>query len=188
MVDAEQQPVLWRSAQKGDTEARERLLQEVLVRARTCLAGRVPAHDLDELVQRTGLSVLGFLDRGGEVRDFSAFTKFRALGVLSEHRKAMRTERAQRTVAITLEPGDGRPAPGQHLGASELLAALEECRSRLVEGQQEVFAMRWDEGSAPAEVAGRLGITANAVNVRLFKAHRAIRECLRSKGFDGGDL
>ena len=188
MIEAEQQRALWRSAQEGIAEARERLLQQVLGRARACLAGRVAPHDLDELVQRAGLSVLGFLDRGGEVRDFATFTKFRALGVLSEHRKAMRTQRAQRTVAMTLEPGDGRPAPGQRLGVSELLAALEECRSRLVEGQRKVFTMRWDDGFAPADVAERLGITANAVNVRLFKAHRAIRECLGSKGFDEGDL
>lgn len=91
---------------------------------------------------------------------------------------AERTERRQRRVASRVadldRPGDV-PGPGQHDGdpaVTEALAALRPAEAELLR------LWAWEQ-LAPAEIAVVLGLTPNAVSIRLHRARQKLADQLR---------
>jgi RNA polymerase sigma-70 factor (ECF subfamily) len=81
------------------------------------------------------------------------------------------------------------PASGERpLERSDLRAALADCMSRLPDAQREIVALRYRTAEASRAIASRLGIDKSTVNVRTFRALRALRECLTRRGFGAEDL
>jgi RNA polymerase sigma factor (sigma-70 family) len=181
---------LWASAQQGDPLARERLGR---------LAGEVAAVELarrrvergfaEDLAQDVVRSTLAFVARGGEApRDLPAFLKYRAWGVLSDHRKRMRTALPVVEAESLAEPAAAEPGPERVAHRRQLVSALQTCKEKL-EGEQRVtLEMRYSSHLDAEEIARRLGVHRNTVHVRVFRALAHLRECLARKGFAPEDL
>jgi RNA polymerase sigma-70 factor, ECF subfamily len=88
---------------------------------------------------------------------------------------AERTQRRQRGLVARIARLDGRPEQTLDVGATadvELLAALR----RLPEPQQEILRLWAWESLTPAEIAVVLGITPNAVSIRLHRARQRLAD------------
>src|SRR5687767_2745629 len=117
---------LWVRAQQGDELARERLGRLAREIAAAELARRRVGRDAaEDLVQEVARSTLAFAARGAESpRDLQAFLKYRAWGVLSDHRKRMRTSLPVVDAAQVREPSAREPGPERVAQRSQLVAAL----------------------------------------------------------------
>lgn len=152
-------------------------------------ARRAPrTADLEDLAQDAVRSTLAFLARcADEPKDLPAFLKFRALGVLSDRRKRMRAALPTVPEELAREREDPSPSPEHALRSRQLALALVDCERTLSVEQRAVVELRY-RGSLPTEaIAARLGVHRNTVNVRVFRALAALRECLGRKGFRPGD-
>lgn len=182
-------PDLWNKSRDGDAAARDELARLAHAIALRELARRgAPRDDHDDLAQEAVRATLAGLDRGHEApRDLPAFLKYKAWGVLSDLRKRMRA-RPRAIEASEVDPPSPATGPEGGVRASELAAALRACRERLPLDQRETLRLRYELGLESDESAERLGTTRNAVHVRVCRALAALRECLRRRGFEGGDL
>jgi RNA polymerase sigma factor (sigma-70 family) len=117
-----------------------------------------------------------------------AFLKFRAWGVLSDHRKRMRTTPTIADPERVPEPRATGAAPDQSAHRRQLGRALAECSARLSSEQREAIELRYGARMETDAIAARLAVHRNTVNVRVFRALEKLRECLARKGFDAGDI
>jgi RNA polymerase sigma factor (sigma-70 family) len=181
---------LWVAARE-DPEARARVAELTLGIARRELGhrGAAPA-DLEDLAQETVRVTLVCLERGLEApRELRAFLKYRAWGVLSDHRKRMRLRTPiPEPVEGRPEPMAETPGPERRASAVQLKGALAACRDQLSPALRDVLVLRYDQHLDAATMAERQGVHRNTINVRVFRALQALRECLTRKGFDAGDL
>lgn len=198
---------LWARAAAGEGAARAELAQLTTSIARAELLRRgVRGEDLADLAQEVQRTTFAFLSRGPAApRDLSTFLKYRAWGVLSDHRKKMRASRLD--YRDDLEPllgggpgsphGPGgaapsRPGPGvdhgRGLAREEAAAALVDCRRRLPEELGRTLALRYDEGLDTESIQRRLGVHRNTIHLRVFRALERLRECLTAKGYGSEDL
>jgi len=181
---------LWRRARSGDGSARERLgaLAHEIASRELAFRG-APTRERSDLAQEAVRSTLAFLSAAAEApKDLRAFLKFRAWGILSDHRKKMRANLAQLESDDGLEVASGEPAPQRTLERAQLGDALDDCRSRLADEQRTVLAMRYEQRLETEAIASELGVQRNTINVRVFRALASLRECMARKGFDAGDL
>ena len=185
--------VLWALAATGDASAREQLAQLALSAARSELMRRgVAGAELPDLVQEAQRTTFGFLARNpSPPKDLGTFLKYRAWGVLSDHRKRMRSSRLD--YRPELEP-DMLPRsattslPRDTLRARELAQALADCRRRLPAELGRVLGMRYDSDLGTEAIQHKLGVHRNTIHVRVFRALEQLRSCLGSKGFGAEDL
>ena len=68
--------------------------------------------------------------------------------------------------------------PAKHAEAEELMETVRRALAKLPAKQAEVFWLRWVEQMAYEEIAGQLGIKANAVGVLLYRARSSLQEKL----------
>lgn len=183
---------LWARAAAGDESARAELAGLAQQVARSELSRRgVRAADLADLVQEAQRTTFAFLARNpAPPRDLSGFLKYRAWGVLSDHRKKMRASKLD--YRDDLEPllpaweRAGLRTAGA--AAEEMAAALADCRSRLPGDLARVLSLRYDAGLDGDSIQRRLGVHRNTIHVRVFRALQRLRECLISKGYGAEDL
>jgi RNA polymerase sigma factor (sigma-70 family) len=183
---------LWERARSGDPKARERLAGLAHALADHELRRRgAPSGELADLSQETVRSSLSFLVSPRAVqtpRDLRAFLKFRAWGVLSDHRKKMRAMTTRLAGSDGSETASRDWGPEDRLRAQQLRRALADCRRSLSEETRAVLELRYEGGLETDGITSRLGVHRNTVHVRVFRALAQLRECLRRKGFDAGDL
>lgn len=181
---------LWERARGGDEVARARVGALAVEIAAAEYARRgVGGATVEDLVQESARSTLAYLARGGEgPRDLRAFLKYRAWGVLSDHRKRMRTALPTADLALAPEPADSGRGPQAAAALRQLARALRDCRERLAPEQRETLALRYEGRLEGEAVAARLGVHRNTVHVRVFRALGQLRECLARKGFAAEDL
>lgn len=86
------------------------------------------------------------------------------------HRAARRQQRVAGRVAVLDPPASATPPPG---GRDD---ALHEALARLSEDDAELLRLWAWEQLAPAEIATVLGVTPNAVSIRLHRARGRLRE------------
>jgi RNA polymerase sigma factor (sigma-70 family) len=183
---------LWARASAGNEVARAELAELALNAARGELTRRgVRGPDLADLVQETQRTTFAFLARKGPApRDLWTFLKYRAWGVLSDHRKKMRASRLD--YRDDLEPLLREPAGAEAMPDrardKEIAAALAECRRRLPPELARVLSMRYDSGLDTESIQSRLGIHRNTIHVRVFRALERLRECMAAKGYGSEDL
>jgi RNA polymerase sigma-70 factor (ECF subfamily) len=180
----------WSRARAGEVAPRENLAELARTIAVAELRRRGLARDqIDDLAQEVVRSTLAFLSKGQESpRDLRAFLKFRAWGVLSDHRKRMRAAPALADPEHVPEMMARDSGPDQRAHRSQLERALAECKSRLSDEQREAIELRYASRLDSDAIATRLAVHRNTVNVRVFRALEKLRECLARKGFDAGDL
>lgn len=176
----------------GDESARARLAELALSATRGELTRRgVTGQELADLVQEAQRTTFAFLARNpAPPKDLWTFLKYRAWGVLSDHRKKMRASpldyREDLEPLLRKRPVEAAMAEG--LRASELAAALSDCRRRLPPELGRVLSMRYDSGLATDGIQQRLGVHRNTIHVRVFRALEHLRECMGVKGFGAEDL
>jgi len=181
---------LWTLAGAGDQAARARLAELALGATRGELARRgVQGQELADLVQEAQRTIFAFLARNPlPPQDLWTFLKYRAWGVLSDHRKKMRASPID--YQGDLEPVlRTRPVvAADRLRSKEIGAALAECRRKLPAELSRVLAMRYDSGLGTDGIQQRLGVHRNTIHVRVFRALEKLRECMGAKGFGPEDL
>ncbi len=184
---------LWARASRGDVVGREELAVAVLDLARPVLrVFGAPTSDLDDLAQATVLSVFRYMESRSDAppRHLGAFVKWRARGVLSDHRKAHRARPLEYT-ADPLEPPPSYPAesPLSRLLARRTLEDLAECRRELARSTTsgkyaEVVAHRYDSHLDNHEIAELQGANVRTVAVQVHRALSKLKDCLRRKGHE----
>ena len=186
---------LWARARSGDGEARTQLAELCEEIATRELGARgLRAADLADLTQESVRSMLAYLSGStlsgptDAPRDLGAFLKFRTLGVLSDYRKKMRATRLKVQLDDGIDPQSDEPGPERQARTAQLQEALDDCRGRLDEGQGQVLRLRYDDHEETEAIATMLGLHRNTINVRVFRALENLRDCMRRKGFEAGDL
>ncbi len=76
------------------------------------------------------------------------------------------------------EDGMGRQSPEDHAASREAMALLEKAIDRLPETYRTVYMLREVEQMSTSEAAAALGLTEEAVKVRLHRAKAVLREAL----------
>jgi len=134
-----------------------------------------------DITQQSFISAFAALGRYDRARPFPHWIARIALNKCRDRARRMKL-RAMFSFAM---PEDHEPAmPDPAVGADDALADRQELArtmaaiARLPASQREVLVLRAVEGMAEAEVASLLGITAKAVETRLYRARRGLAELL----------
>lgn len=61
------------------------------------------------------------------------------------------------------------------------LEALRKCREQLPENTGKILGMRYESGLDPRSIADHVGSNVTAIKVALFRARRALAECIRRR-------
>jgi RNA polymerase sigma-70 factor (ECF subfamily) len=92
-------------------------------------------------------------------------------------------------------PGDWTdqlPAPKQppdwRLEFQELQRAMSDCLGRLPPEEREALNLQVVEGLSLAEVAQRTGAPGRTAGTRVYRARARMRECLKRKGYERGEI
>jgi len=177
-------------AREGDFEAFESLVSLYERRLYTVALRIVgQAHDAEEVVQQTFLSVIEKLETFREESSFYTWV----MRIATNHALALLRKRSRRSAVPLVEGGSAEsyadvPHPefiAQWTETPEDIASRRETRRLLDEALDEldekyrlVFVLRDVEGLSTAEAAEALGITPNNVKVRLLRARLMLREKL----------
>lgn len=182
--------ILWDRARAGEPDAMEELSTLSRSIASSELRRRgLSFAEVPDLAQESVRSTLAYLSRGGdEPKDLRAFLKFRAWGVLSDHRKKMRADRLQTAEIDDLELTAPEAGPDRRAQGAQMKSALAECRASLSDELRKVLELRYEGGLEAEAIVQRMGIHRNTVHVRVFRALEKLRECLVRKGYEPGDL
>lgn len=162
---------LVRAAQRGDQAAFTGLYERFARMVHGLLLARVPASEVDDLVQKTFIAAF----RGiGGLRDPEAFGGWLASIARNQ---AVDYHRASRPMAELpdVAGSDGRDQ-------DEALAVLAALRT-LPEAYRETLTLRLVEGMTGPEIAARTGLTPGSVRVNLHRGMARLREILeRTRG------
>ncbi len=159
---------LVRDAQAGDADAFGALYARYARVVHGMLLARVPAMEVDDLVQDVFLAAWRRLD---DLRDAAAFGGW--LTAIARNRATDYQRRAQENVELP-EDLASRERTGAH---SEAVAVLDTIR-RLPDAYRETLVLRLVEGLTGPEIAGRTGLTPASVRVNLHRGMKLLREKL----------
>lgn len=155
-----------RAVARGDQDAFGRVYAAYGRMVRAVLLGRVPRHDVDDLLQDVFVTVYV---RIRELRDPSAFGSWVAAIARNRATDHLRQKRDYDELPPELPGGDAVEA--------ETLMVLDAIR-RLPDAYRETLLMRLVEGMSGAEIADRTGLSAGSVRVNLHRGMKLLREKL----------
>ena len=164
------------AAQRGDRAAFTRLHALHVRAVHAVLLARVPAGEVDDLVQEVFMTVIARLD---DVREPGRFPGW-LMAIARNRATDWLRERATRPATTDLDDvhdgGAGaEPArAGATLEAAEALAAIR----TLPEAYRETLLMRLCEGMSGPEIAERTGLDPGSVRVNLHRGMRLLRDKL----------
>ncbi|PYR76653.1 MAG: sigma-70 family RNA polymerase sigma factor [Acidobacteria bacterium] len=157
-----------RAARAGDQLAFERLYDRYARIVHGLLLARVPANDVDDLVQDVFLTAWRRLD---DLRDPAAFGGW--IAMIARNRALDFHRRSADEVSLP----DDLPARGETGALAEANAILDVIR-RLPEAYRDTLVLRLVEGLSGPEIAERTGLTAASVRVNLHRGMKQLREKL----------
>jgi RNA polymerase sigma-70 factor (ECF subfamily) len=161
-----------RAVADGDRDAFSQLYTDYVRMVHAIVLGRVPRHEVDDLVQDVFLTAYTRLH---ELREPAAFGGW--LATIARHHATDHLRRAHEQVPL---PDD---LPGGQAFESETLAVLEAVR-RLPEAYRETLLMRLVEGMTGQEIADRTGLSPGSVRVNLHRGMKMLRETLGWTGHE----
>jgi RNA polymerase sigma-70 factor (ECF subfamily) len=156
---------------------------QVLVRRRDrmhAVARRVcrDADDADDAVQDACVAALRARS-GFEARSQASTWVHRIVVNAALMRLRTRRRRAEEPLEVLLEHDpETEPSAEVRAGSGELRALVRNCIDGLPEPHRTVLVLRDLEEHDTAETAARLGVTVNAVKIRLHRARHALRSRL----------
>jgi RNA polymerase sigma-70 factor, ECF subfamily len=159
-------PALVRAAQRGDDAAFADLYALFVRMVHGVVLARVPALDVDDLVQDVFATAFA---RIGSVREPDAFGGW--LATIARNRAADYHRAARPTVELTEVAGtDGR-------SQDDALAVMSALRA-LPDAYRDTLTLRLVEGMTGPEIAERTGLTHGSVRVNLHRGMALLRERL----------
>lgn len=181
---------LWPRICAGDDAALEELRSLIQEECpRLLLTHGAPRDALPELLGDVLSSVWEFarnsLDSASGHRapkQIRLFLKWRARGVLTEHRRRGQELSSRAQVDQELPAPVRDTVPIHRALTEEVFDAYEACLEAMPENHRQIWKARQVRGLSTTEVAAELGITKGAVAMRLFHATSWLMNCLRSKG------
>lgn len=159
-------PALVTSARNGDREAFGRLYQVYGRMVHGVLLARMPAGEVEDLVQEVFLKALRQIHT---LRDPNAFGGW--IAMIARHAAIDRVRHAPTLVEL----GDDLAAPESD--ADEARRVLRLIRE-LPEAYREPLVLRLVEGMTGPEIAERTGLTAGSVRVNLHRGFAMLKERL----------
>ena len=143
------------------------------------------ADDADDIVQASFVSAWGALKRYDPTRGFAAWLRTIALNKCRDHgrravvRRLLMIPVPASTVDFIADPQPGAEA---ELIAQEELAILNRAIVRLPRALKEPLLLTVFAGLNQAEAGRELGISAKAVETRVYRARRALTEAIAKSG------
>lgn len=133
-------------------------------------------HKGEDLLQRTAVAVASRFDQYDASRPFIGW----ALGMAKIEILRFRQESKRDRLVFEPETLDvvADAFEQTSLEMSDLRAALKKCLQRLQGRARQILELHYLQEFDPAQIAGRLGISQNAVLVRLHRARTALRQCM----------
>jgi RNA polymerase sigma-70 factor (ECF subfamily) len=155
-----------------------RLYTSALPALRAFVLAHLPDfHEAEDALQR---SAMVLWDKFG---DFRPGSDFAAWAFAVARREVLRSRRgAARSRLVLTDDLSGQVGEQLSAGAGEIdarRAHLAHCVDRLPETSRRALDMKYGRGLAAAKIAEALSVTVNAVRLTLYRARRAIAECLR---------
>ena len=188
-VRADEDRELVRRAQRDDKQAFEELVKRHQNRVFAVAGGILRSReDVEDIAQQVFLKAYFSIKRFDQRAAFSTWLykitvnecwdllrkrKVRPLVVEAE----LSEEQAQEYQSSS-EQGDGRPDTSEQLAAREQVENLISC---LEERDRSMLVLKEVEGFSVEEIAEIMGINANTVKVRLFRARKKITERVRRR-------
>lgn len=155
-----------RAVAAGDRDAFAAIYAAYSRMVHAILLGRIPGHDVDDLVQDVFLVAY---TRIRELREPSAFGGWLAAIARNRATDHLRQKHVHEPLPEEL--------PGGEPIASETLAVLDIIR-KLPEAYRDTLLMRLAEGMTGAEIAERTGLSPGSVRVNLHRGMKLLREKL----------
>jgi len=172
------------AARKGDRAAFGGLYTRYARMVHGILLARVPASDVDDLVQEVFLRAM---PRLSDLRDIERFGPW--LAAITRNR-ANDYYRQTRSVAEVTEslPEDENKLPASSTAPDAEAAAILACVRSLPETYRETLILRLVEGMTGPEIAARTGLTPGSVRVNLHRGMQQLREKLSQASLGGSAL
>ena len=172
-----------RQARGGNPDAYGVVVAAYQARVRSFLAGYVPqAQWVDDLAQQAFVSAYQGLKHFQPGTDFYAWLRQIAYNHLrAELERASRRRRLEKDYLAGLCAGELSRRLERGSRVDDDLDALRDCVSRLPEVSRDIVRRHYEDGRPLAEIAGRLGRTAESLKVSLFRIRTGLRECVEHK-------
>ena len=178
--------------QPGSPSKSEDLVRRLFIQHQMQLRGLLLAiipdfAAVDDIIQETFLTVsrkaADFVPDTNFLAWAAAIARLHALDYRRKHGRWANGLSEQVIEQLYAHPG----AVIESEQADRELTALEDCLGTLAPHAREAITLRYREGHKPAEVARRLGWTAEAVYVALSRARSLLRSCIeRRLAWEGG--
>jgi RNA polymerase sigma-70 factor (ECF subfamily) len=172
---------LVRAAREGDRAAFGRLYARHARMVHGILLARVPAGEVDDLVQDVFLRAL---PRLADLRDVARFGPWIAAITRNRANDYYRQTRAVAAVTESL-PEDEAELPASNTGPDAEAAAILGFVRSLPETYRETLILRLVEGMTGPEIAVRTGLTPGSVRVNLHRGMQQLREKLKQASLGG---
>jgi len=160
----------------GDGDAGNQFIERHFGLVYRFFSNKVGHADIEDLVQQTFLACLEARQRCESQAKFRTFL----LGIARNHLFSYYRNRHREPSGIMpTSVRDERTSPTGAIAKLEDQRLLQEALRLLPLDAQVVLELAYCEGMRGAEIAGVLGVAANAVHVRLHRARESLRETLR---------
>ena len=176
--------------QRGDPSAEEDLVRRFRGRIRALVLARTRDPEIaDELVNDSLMAVLTSL-RKGTIRDaqkLPAFVYQTSLNLVNNYLRS----RSRRPCEVELSAEIRGYDPQEDYEAAERRELVQQAMTQLIERDRQILTLSLAGGLDPIEIAGRLGLTTEAVRQRKSRALKRLRTMLspgdgKSRGSGSG--
>ncbi|HKV25876.1 MAG TPA: sigma-70 family RNA polymerase sigma factor [Candidatus Acidoferrum sp.] len=162
------------AARNGDRVAFGALYERYARMVHGILLSRLPASEVDDLVQDVFLRAM---PRLGHLRDTTRFGPWIAAIARNQAKDRYRKMRAQGAVTQTLSNNEEERTPSNSLPDPQAATVMAIIQS-LSTAYRETLILRLVEGLTGPEIAARTGLTHGSVRVNLFRGMKQLREKL----------
>jgi RNA polymerase sigma-70 factor (ECF subfamily) len=136
-------------------------------------------HHAEDVIQDTARSAVDSFAGYDPARPFAAWAIAIARQRIADHFR----KQGRRQPAISSEAVDALGAACAEVAqeADERLHALRQCMAKLTGRHREVVELRYGKSYSPDKIADRLGLKPNAVNALVFRARKALAQCVNQQ-------
>jgi RNA polymerase sigma-70 factor (ECF subfamily) len=174
---------LIRRAQQGDRDAFGQLVALYQARLRAFVARYVPRPDeVFDIVQDGFIDAMEHLDRFDPSKEFGPWLRAICRNRMLNHFRSnrIRQNAASALVEAALEETWGAMEDDLESGA-ERVAALRQCVDQLEKSHRELIEQRYRRDVPLAELARKLGRSAAALSMSLFRLRAALEKCMERR-------
>jgi len=180
-ADMEEKDLI-RAAQKGDRDAYGQLVALYQARLRAFVARYVTrADDVFDIVQEGFIDAMQHLDRFDPAKDFGPWLRAICRNRMLNHFRSNKVRQNAAAVLVqdALQETWGAMEDNLEDGA-ERVAALRRCIDKLEKTQRDLVEQRYRREVPLNDLARRLGRSAAALSMALFRIRAALEKCMQT--------